>query len=284
MQKYRFGTVVLAILFCALCASAQQPTAPSTSTGTQIQAQDTNGDKITAPQPAVSGVSTSAQPPVPDTMDDKPVAPQPQISNTPKNDRLFGVLPNYTTVENEDKFAPLSVKEKFKLSADSMFDPVTFPFIGLQALIGQAENSEPAYGQGLEGYAKRYATSYADAGIGTTMTTSIFPSMLHQDPRYFQLGTGSIWHRALYSLSRTFVTRTDSGSHEFNTSEIAGNAVAAGLSNLYHPQEDRTFSNTMSVWGTDVMWDTVSNVMKEFWPDIRRKLHKTKSDDQPPLN
>jgi hypothetical protein len=194
--------------------------------------------------------------------------------SAPKNDRLFEVLPNYTTVESEDAFGPLTPGAKFKLATDSAIDPVTFPFIGFVALLGQAQNSEPSYGQGLKGYAKRYGTSYGDAIIGTYMTVGVYPSILKQDPRYFQLGHGSVTHRALYSISRIFWTRTDSGSHEFNYSEIVGNLTAAGISNIYHPAEDRTFTNTLSVWGTDIMWDTVSNVTKEFWPDIHRKIHK----------
>jgi hypothetical protein len=200
-----------------------------------------------------------------------------------KHDRLFGVLPNYTTVENKDLFGPLSAKGKFKLAAESSFDPYTFPFIGFIALIGQAENTEPSYGQGFAGYGKRYGTSYGDAIIGTFMTTAVFPSLLHQDPRYYQLGHGTFTHRTLYAVSRIFVTRADSGRNQFGTSEIAGNAVAAGISNLYHPAEDRTVSNTASVWATDVMWDTVSNVAKEFWPDIRRKItHKPQEEPATP--
>lgn len=201
----------------------------------------------------------------------------PSPSNQPfgaKNDRLFEVLPNYTTVESEDKFGPLTRGAKFKLATDSAIDPVTFPFIGFVALLGQAQNSEPSYGQGLKGYAKRYGTSYGDAIIGTYMTVGVYPSILKQDPRYFQLGHGSITHRTLYSISRIFWTRTDSGGHQFNYSEIVGNLTAAGISNIYHPAEDRTLTNTLSVWGTDVMWDTISNVAKEFWPDIHRKIHK----------
>jgi len=233
-------------------------------------------------QPPAPGASPS-QP----QADDKTVAdtsaqvqgqsPVSAVVNTVNKDRLFGVLPNYATVENEHQFGRLTVKEKFKLSVDSVFDPATFPFIGLVALLGQAQNSEPSYGQGLIGYGKRYGTSYADAAIGTTMTTSIFPSLLRQDPRYFQLGHGSIMHRTLYSVSRIFVTRNDSGSHGFNYSEIFGNAVAAGISDAYHPHDERTVSNTLSVWGTDVMWDATSNVLKEFWPDIRRKLRHEKN-------
>jgi hypothetical protein len=211
-----------------------------------------------------------------ETDPDKAV-PSQTLLNTPNNDRLFGVLPNYATVENEHLFRPLSAKGKFKLSAESMLDPVTFPFIGFVALIGQAENSEPSYGQGMKGYAKRYGTSYADAGIGTTMTTSVLPALLRQDPRYFQLGKGSILYRSFYSVSRIFVTRTDTGGHQFNYSEIAGNMVAAGISNAYHPKDDRSLANTLSVWGTDIMWDTASNVAKEFWPDIHRKLRRKKT-------
>jgi hypothetical protein len=197
----------------------------------------------------------------------------------PKNDRLFGVIPNYTTVETHDQFSRLSAKGKFKLAADSAFDPYTFPFIGFIALIGQAQNSEPAYGQGFVGYAKRYGTSYADANIGTFMTVATFPSLLREDPRYYQLGRGTISHRSLYAASRIFVTRSDSGHKQFNTSEIAGNLVAAGISNIYHPAEDRTLANTLSVWGTDIMWDAVANEAKEFWPDIRRKItHKPRPD------
>ena len=129
---------------------------------------------------------------------------QPQGQNAVNTDRLFGVLPNYATVETEHEFGPLTVKDKFKLTADSMFDPVTFPFIGLEALISQAQNSDPEFGQGLKGYGARYGTAYGDALFGTTMTTSVFPSLLHQDPRYFQLGRGSIMHRSLYSVSRIF--------------------------------------------------------------------------------
>ena len=193
-----------------------------------------------------------------------------------KNNRLFYVLANYSTVEKHDQFGTLFAKTKFKLSVKTMSDPVTVSFLGVIALMGQATNSEPSYGQGLKGYSKRYATTFADSGIGTLMTTSVFPTLLHQDPRYFQLGTGTKWHRAKYSVSRIFVTRADSGKRQFNYSEIVGNAVAAGISNTYHPDYQRTFGNTMTVWGTNILLNTLCNIAKEFWPDIRRKIHNHK--------
>jgi hypothetical protein len=200
---------------------------------------------------------------------------QPHI--VPQNDRLLWVLPNYLTVENMDQSGPLSAKTKFALSLKTMSDPVTISFIGAMALIGQARNSDPSYGQGLQGYAKRVGTFYADTGIGTLMTNSVFATLLHQDPRYFQLGKGGTWHRLKYSVSQIFVTRSDSGERQFNYSEIVGNAVAAGISNAYHPSDQRTLANTVSVWGTDIMLNALCNVAKEFWPDIRRKIHKQKN-------
>jgi hypothetical protein len=196
-----------------------------------------------------------------------------------RNNRLFFVLANYSTVEKHEEFGTLSAKTKFKLSYKTMSDPITVSFLGVIALMGQAHNSDPSYGQGLKGYGKRYATTFADTGIGTVMTTSVFPTLLHQDPRYFQLGTGGKWHRVKYSVSRIFVTRSDSGKLQFNYSEIVGNAVAAGISNTYHPDYQRTFGNTMNVWGTDILLNTICNLAKEFWPDLRRKIHNYRHRD-----
>ena len=96
------------------------------------------------------------------------------------------------------------------------------------------------------------------------MTTSVFPTLLHQDPRYFQVGKGDAWHRVIYSVSQILVTRSDSGEGQFNYSEVVGNAVAAGISNLYHPPDQRTLGHTVSVWRTDVMLNALCNVAKEF--------------------
>ena len=249
-----------------------------------------NLSRVIAPLALLCALPIHAQEQSPANSDAQPVAPaQGQLAleanstivpATPvpteialKNNRLFYVLANYSTVEKQDQFGTLSAKTKFKLSVKTMSDPITVSFLGVIALMGQANNSQPSYGQGLKGYGKRYATTYTDSAIGTLMTTSVFPTLLHQDPRYFQLGTGTTWHRAKYSLSRIFVTRSDSGKTQFNYSEIVGNAVAAGISNAYHPEYQRTFGNTMTVWGTDILLNTICNLAKEFWPDLRRKIH-----------
>lgn len=191
------------------------------------------------------------------------------------NDRLFYALPNFLTLENTGQVPPLSVGQKFKVVTRGSFDYIQIPWYGFLAGISQAEDSEPGYGQGAQGYGKRFGASFADGTIENYLTGAILPSVLRQDPRFFQSGKGGFWHRTGYAVSRIFVTRTDSGGEQFNYSEVVGSAVSAAISTYsYHPQGDRNLPNTASVWGTQVGYDTITIVVKEFWPDIRRKLKK----------
>ena len=189
-------------------------------------------------------------------------------------DRIFGVLPNYTTVEGAKVIVPVSTKEKFHMAAVDSFDPPVFPFVAFTTWFGQIQGEESSWGRGPVVYAKRYATTFSDDVVATFMTTGVMPTLLHQDPRYFELGEGSRWHRMAYATSRSFVTRGRSGHSQFNYSDVTGNFIAAALSNLYHPGEDRSWSETLGRWGTQMMWDVLSDDLKEFWPDIRRKIRK----------
>ncbi len=216
------------------------------------------------------------------------------------NDRLFLALPNFLTLENAGKVPPLTAGQKFKVVARGSFDKIEFPWYGILSGISQAENSEPGYGQGWEGYGKRYASAFADGTIENFMTSAVLPSILHQDPRFFQSSEGGFGHRAGYAMSRIFVTRTDSGHAQFNYSEIVGSALSAAIStNTYHPRSfittrfnpttdtltyvynasSRTLPNTASVWGTQVLYDTITIVIKEFWPDVHRKMNHKHSGD-----
>lgn len=204
-------------------------------------------------------------------------AEPPKQSSGTSNDRLFYALPNFLTLENADKAPPLTTGAKFKVTARASFDPVTFVWHGLQAGISQANNSEPGYGQGAEGFAKRYAQNFADGTIENFTTQAIFPSLFHQDPRYYQSGQGGAKRRILYAVSRIFVTRTDSGQSQLNYSEFLGSSSAAVISTYtYHPRSDRDLSTAASVWASEVGFDTLNNLIKEFWPDVRRKLRKSK--------
>ena len=138
---------------------------------------------------------------------------------------------------------------------------------------GQAQDSEPSYGQGLIGCAKRLGSSFLDGTSEHFFGRAFLPSVFRQDPRYFQGRKGTFWRRAGYAVGRTAVTRSNKGRMELIISEVGGAAVAAGISNTYHPVTDRNLPNTLQTWGTMMGWDTASNVVKEFWPDIRRKVH-----------
>jgi hypothetical protein len=219
--------------------------------------------------------------------DTKPAAPQGKTKLEQEtgtvNDRILEVMPNYGTVENAHTLPPISSRQKYRLATAGVFDYFTFPFIGALAAIDQANNSPKSWGQGWGAYGQRYGASFADNGIGTYMTTAIFPSLLHEDPRYYWLGHGSVSHRTFYALGRLFVGRTDSGEKRFNYSESIGNALAAGISNVYHAPEDRTLGRNLETYAMLDMWDGVSNVMKEFWPDVHRKM-KRKHNPRDPVH
>ena len=193
-----------------------------------------------------------------------------------KNDRIFEVLPNYGTVRSNKNLPPLTVGQKFRIATASTFDWAVWPFNGALAAIAQAKNDPESWGQGWGAYGKRYGASFADNSIGTFMTTAIWPSMLHEDPRYYRMAEGPISHRVYYSLNRLFVTRTDAGATRFNYSESIGNAAAAAISNVYYPAEERTASRNATTFGFLILYDGLSNELKEFWPDVHRKLaHKS---------
>src|SRR6266851_6941481 len=172
-------------------------------------------DKPDAPTPKQSDTPSSAEkaqvPQKTDKNDKNKDAQgkdgQGQTSGT-SNDRLFFTLPNFLTLENANQVPPLTAGQKFKVVARSSFDYVQYPWYGFLAGISQAENSEPGYGQGAAGYGKRFGASMADGTIENFLTSAVFPSLLRQDPRFFQSGKGSFWHRTGYAITRVVVTRT----------------------------------------------------------------------------
>jgi hypothetical protein len=181
-----------------------------------------------------------------------------------KTGRLFGVLPNTSTVEPNTPYGPVTTRQMFYFATDDSFDKAVYPFVGVVAYFG--------VGQSAESYWERYATSFADNALGNYMVTAIFPLAFHQDPRYFVRGHGNFFARAGYAASRAVITRSRDGGAAFNVSELAGNLAAAAASNLYHPAADRTASSVAARAGSQVMWDVLAFESKEFWPDIRTGL------------
>lgn len=202
-------------------------------------------------------------------------------SDKKKSDRVFFVMPNFLSVSNEANVQPLRWKQKFAITAKGVFDPYEFAVVGILAGIRQAENAYPGFGQGVEGYSKRYGTAITDQIDGNFMVGAIYPSILKTDPRYFQLGQGKLMHRVGYAISRLFITRKDSGGHTFNLSESLGNGTAIAISNLYYPASDRGVTSSVSDWGVQMGIDAVGNELKEFWPDIHRHFTRKKQAAAP---
>jgi hypothetical protein len=187
---------------------------------------------------------------------------------------MFYVMPNYLTVDGQAQVPPVSWKEKFAMAAKGSFDPYEFTIVGIVAGIRQADNSSPAFGQGMKGYAKRYGAAFADQVDGNVMVGGVYPTILKIDPRYFRLGRGSFVHRFGYAIDRIFIARKDSGGNMFNIPEFAGNATAIAISNVYYPAADRSWSSSLSDWGTQMGLDAFGNELKEFWPDVHGYLQR----------
>jgi hypothetical protein len=189
--------------------------------------------------------------------------------------RILWILPNYRTYSLPIPYQPISPKEKFRIARNDSFDRGTVALAGVFAAEGQLTNSEPSFGQGVKGYSRYFATSYADLVIGDYMTEAIFPTMLHQDPRYFRRGVGRGWSRLGYAMGQIFLTHSDSGRTQFNFSEIAGNATAVAISTAYYPN-GRDVGSAVSKLGLQIGVDMVGNITKEFWPDLRRKFSRNR--------
>jgi Carboxypeptidase regulatory-like domain len=183
--------------------------------------------------------------------------------------RVLGVLPNFY-VTYDPAALSLTPRQKFELAWKSTIDPVNFGITAGIAGIEQADNQFGGYGQGAQGYAKRFGASYGDFLTSTFIGGAILPSLLKQDPRYFYKGTGSKRSRLLYALANSVICKGDNGHWQANYSAILGSLASGAISNFYYPSADRhdatlTFENMVIGIGATA----VSNILQEF---VIRKL------------
>jgi hypothetical protein len=210
-----------------------------------------------------------------------PAAPEPQQASGStsteehtdgQSKRILGIIPNFRSVNADVHLPPQSVKEKFTTATEDSFDYSSI-FIPL-AVAGYdyARNTSPEFGTGGVGYGRYLWHSVVDQTVENYMVEFIVPVATHEDTRYYSLGRGGFLKRAGYSMSRVVITRSDSGGRTFNTSEVVGAGAAAGISTLYYPSRERSFSNTAGQWGTSVGIDALGFLVKEFSPDISHAL------------
>jgi hypothetical protein len=178
--------------------------------------------------------------------------------------RVFGVLPNFY-VSYIPNAAPLTAKQKFKLAARTVVDPFTLVFVGGAAGVEQAQNHFAEYGQGAQGYGKRFGANYADTVAGTFIGSALLPSLLKQDPRYFYKGTGSDASRALYAIANSVICKGDNKRWQANYSNILGSLAAGGISNLYYPPQDRNGAGlTLENGALGIAETAAANLFQEF--------------------
>src|SRR3954471_8525352 len=189
-------------------------------------------------------------------------------TDKPKQDTSNPAVPDAPS-----SYKPLTPGGKLKIAAFDAVHPLRIVGAAVSAGIAQASDPYPEWGDGGEGYAKRFGAAVADEASGHIFKGFLFPTLLRTDPRYFRKAQGGAIPRIGYAVTRVFVTRADSGHATFNASEFLGAASSAALSTVYYPRSGSSTNDAISRAGLGVASDMGWNVFKEFWPDIKKKLH-----------
>jgi hypothetical protein len=264
---------MISLLTLTLCRAQElAPLLPSSASHETVAV--TEIPDAPTPSPAPEGQQSSSASPSSSTQTN-PAVPEEERHQTK---RILWIVPNFRAVSAGQKLPPQSVKEKFKTGALDSFDYSAFIFVGIQAGISQWTDSYPEFRQGAVGYSRYYWHTFADQTDENLWVEAILPSVLRQDSRYYTLGHGGFIKRGIYAVSRTVITRTDSGRETFNASEVLGSGISAGISSLYYPEQERTWTKTGQRWLLNALLDLGTFGAKEFWPDINHKIFH-ESDD-----
>jgi len=191
--------------------------------------------------------------------------------------RVAGVMATFNTTRNPDAL-PLSSGQKFRLFFKSAFDPWPFGLAAAVAGIGQAQDSTPEWGQGMQGYAKRFGAGYSDYFLGNFFGNAVLPSLLHEDPRYFQKGSGKPIKRVLWAAASTVWCKRDKGGWGPNWANVGGNLIGSAIGRVYYPPANRTVSSTISDGLTVSAEGIVGAEVIEFWPDLVRHHQRKEAE------
>lgn len=245
---------------------------------------------LAAALPAVARGGELPQAPLPQSGQAQPTPPAGKNGQTDsstytlsnaEHQRILGVIPAFSVVQKPGAYVPLTPKQKFGLFWKGTTDPYLFVLDGFVAGIGQAKDSNPGYGQGAQGYFKRYGAAYADTFDGNFWGNAVLTTLLREDPRYFRKGEGfSYTHRALYSASTAVWSRWDDGRYRPNFANVLGNIIGGGISNVYYPSGDRGVGKTFSGAATVTAEGTIGSELQEFIPDIQNHFLRKRREKQ----
>lgn len=255
----------------AMAAEAPATTNQNDQNAQPAQETPANGSSPTAQQPGSSSSQAGQQPSDEETQREKA---EEQLKQEEKQ-RVLGVVPTFNTTYISNAVS-MTAGQKMQLAFRSSIDPFTFAAAFLVAGYHEALDQNTGFGWGPEGYFKRSGAAYLDAFDGTMIGNGILPAVLHQDPRYFRLGHGTVTHRMLYALATNVICKHDNtGKWEPNYSNVGGNIIAGAISNLYYPSQNSGWGQTISNGMIVTAEGGIGSIFQEFWPDISRKvLHK----------
>ncbi len=268
MPRIRSVAVVLFLLLSPALVRPQTAAPDMQSGPAREQQTQQSGSTETSASQSDAGNQSRPDTPVPTAaLIQTPARRKIDTSEGQQTKRMFWIIPNFAAVSAHTEVPPLTARGKFVLASKDSGDYSSFIWSGLLAGQSMALNSYPELRHGPAGYARYYWRAFADQASGSFFTEAIVPALTHEDPRYYTLGYGGFLRRTRYALSRVVLTKTDSGGTSFNSSEILGNGMEAGLSNFYYPPEERGLHSTMVNWAAQLEAAALNNLFREFWPD-----------------
>ena len=180
---------------------------------------------------------------------------------------ILGVMPNFRSV-SAGAIAPPTPKQAFKIATQNSFAYSSFISVGITSVWTESSNAHPALGKGASGYWRYYWRGFLDKTDGKYLATFAFPTMLHEDVRYYAMNEGALWKRGIYATSRILITPDYQGHQTVNASELLGRGAAQAISLFYYPSKDRTAGEFAQRYGFALGSDALTNMFREFWPDI----------------
>jgi len=258
--------MLVPLLLCAGVSWAQSA-APVFPDGVQQPAPPAAGGTQTRPDASPSAPAQA--PGAPNAPDTRPprLLPQPR--------RILGVMPNYRAVSAGAIPPPPTAGQAFKIATQNSFDYSAFIFVGITSLTAWGTDTHPQLHSGIAGYGRYYWRGFLDKADGNYLVIFALPTILHEDERYYAMGTGGFWKRLVYSATRVLITPDYHGHNTINAAEIFGRAASQGVSATYYPSQDRTAGALAVKFGWAMGRDALTNVFREFWPDINRHvLHR----------
>jgi hypothetical protein len=256
MSRFLVGLALVSFAVCTFAQSGGSDTALAPPEQFEFDAQAAPGTPQGPAQQPDQGAG--AQPAV-------PISKQ-----QPK--RILGIMPNYRAVSAGAIPPPPTPKEAFRIATKNSFDYSSFVFVGITSALSEWNDSHPQLGEGLKGYGRYYWRGFADKTIGNYLVIFALPTAFHEDERYYAKGEGGIVKRGLYAASRIFITPNYQGHNTFNGAEILGRGIAQGISLTYYPSKTRTAGAISEKYGYALGRDALTNVFREFWPDINAHL------------